>query len=232
MTGRNDSGEDLGAKLEIAGRVIGDAIERLFTRGRKIVDGAVEGGKKVHEGIVTRGGYVEAAKRLGSQVDDRIRQFYRSVEDSLCTDGEFDPQKAKSTLSDSRKAIGLYGEKAYHELSRMVSDGAVLVERKFREYIPTEEELATKYAGIGTQESILFRKDYDACLDYHREVERGLSKRATYGKEILNDIKASGSSSKDDLLRFYSARIQSASGIGSFDSHTVRKMANAQKILK
>lgn len=210
----------------------GDFINRTTEQAGRKLDEAVDAAKAKHENIIAKGGYRQALTRLGEDIGQRTQRFYDGVEKSFFTDGEFDPTKAKQTLKDQGAAVERYGRRAYNELSRLATNGAESARVKFREYIPTQEEMNGRYAGIGTDRKLMFKPELEACLKYHDEAAVKMAPRASYRGQILTDIKSSGSTCLGELMEFYSARIESAGNTGSFDVHTIDKIRAAARLLK
>ena len=121
----------------------------------------------------------------------------------LFWDGELDIERAKKILEDKTKAAEQYGQKACEYLSILIAEGASSAQRNLRVYVPTKEEMSTKYAGIGTSyPGVLFRQHYEACLDFCGDAEKAIRKNVKYRTELLSDIKASASSNKEELAKF------------------------------
>ncbi len=100
-----------------------------------------------------------------------------------------------------------YGTKVYQSLSDIVSQGAEAVREDYRKFIPTDEELKTKYSGIGKNyEGILFREHFESCIQFHEKAEKRIPKGTRYRAQILKDIKDSASGSINDLMEFYSSK--------------------------
>ncbi len=206
---------------------------RLAKYTGKGFNDVVEAGKSLHEDIRKRGGYKETARQIGEELRGYVGGAYKNVEESFFTDREFDSEKAKKTLSDKKRVIAQFGEKTYETFLALANDCNTAVRNKIDQYIPSNEELQTKYAGIGTQnKSIYLRLHYDTCLAFYENVNSQMPKRAKYRNQILDDIKASASSDKDELLSFYSSRLINAGTTGTFDNHTAKKLIAAQKLIK
>lgn len=189
--------------------------KKLKDLGRRVVE-AVDNATDVtldavvdfHKGVKDKGGYLEAGKEVVSSVIDSTRQTYQSIEDALCTDGKFDSEKAKRLLADNAEAVKNYGSKAARVLADFASDGTVeireITKDKFRKFVPTEEERARKYAGIGTAYTgVLFRQNYEECLAFHRTVNEKIPRGLKLKTAILSDIKANASSNVEELTESY-----------------------------
>ncbi|MBI5804106.1 hypothetical protein HY450_02590 [Candidatus Pacearchaeota archaeon] len=214
--------------LETAGSYLGKATDRA---GRGI-NHAMEAGTRRHEEIQKSGGYIAGIRSVTQGAEKSIKKFYKNVEESFFTDGEFDKEKTRRALCDRGQAIERFGKQAYYDLSKLVCDGTEIAGKKYREFFPSDEELKGRYAGIGTHTKLMLRKDFDACLSYHDRANNELPESKDYRSQILEDIKASGSKSKEELLFFYSARLNNAGLFGAFDIHTISKMTIAANSLE
>ncbi|MDP3027796.1 MAG: hypothetical protein Q8N63_08895 [Nanoarchaeota archaeon] len=166
----------------------------------------------MHEEIKEKGGYAAAAKRTAQSVSDSVKGAYasleKSVEDAFCTEGKLDSEKIKKVLENKGNAVKQYGPRAYNYLSGLALKGADSLSKDYHEFIPTTEELKTKYDEIGGKyQGVLFREHYDKCLAFHKKAEKNISKRAKYRAEILKDIKDSASCNKAELKRFFAWQV-------------------------
>ena len=192
-----------------------------------VVEGAVNTGKQIHEQIQSKGGYRKALQRGGQTFIDSMKDAYNHVANTFFTDGKIDYEKTRKFFEESADPVRKLGEKAYKSLAELVAKGAETISRDYHQYIPTEEELNTTYKGIGTQyQGFLFREHFDKCLDFYGQAEIQLPKGARYKRKILDDIKASASSNKDELVEFYAAQIAKTK-----DRSVINKMMIADKYL-
>ncbi|MDD5192045.1 MAG: hypothetical protein PHH54_01600 [Candidatus Nanoarchaeia archaeon] len=202
----------------LVGKIKKDVRERTGVAGKvaDFVDDTIETGKKMHGDIKNSGGYGAAAKRTGKTISDsfrenvydRAKRFYNSIENDLSTNGEIDPEKVKAILKNKAEAVKKYGSKGYKCLSELASQGVDTIKKDYHKFIPTDEDLRTKYAGIGgNYRGILFIEDYEACLDFRRKVQRKIPKSTRLRKQILEDIKISASNTKEELVKFYAWQV-------------------------
>lgn len=141
-------------------------------------------------------GVADGAQKVAQKVGDAWENY-------LFRDGELDIERAKEVLKDKAKAAEQYGQKACEYLSILIAEGASSAKRNLEVYIPTKKEKDTIYAGIGTEYSgALFRQHYEACACFHETAGYAIGKNAKYREELLNDIKASASSNKDEIISF------------------------------
>jgi len=148
-------------------------------------------------------GVAEGAQIVSEKVQRGVQIANTAWDNYLFRDGELDVERVRELLRDKAKAAEQYGQKACDFLSVLVAEGASSAERNFRVYVPTKEELNTKYAGIGTEYSgALFRKHYEACSCFHETAGYAIGKNSRYRTELLNDIKASASSTKEEIINF------------------------------
>lgn len=145
-------------------------------------------------------------RKVGRAIAEKSKRSYDSINNTFFTEGKFDYDKAKEALNDQGKAIRQYGVKAYHSLCELVEKGKDAVITDFRNYIPTDEEIRTRYAGI---RGVLFREDYESCLSFFGVAESTLPKGARYRAQILSDIKASASANPNELREFYREQLAS-----------------------
>lgn len=187
------------------------------------VGDTVKTGKQMHEDIQKSGGYAAAAKRTErtivdsakENVFDRAKRLYIHIENDLFTNGKLDSEKVKAIVENKTKAAKKYGRKAYKKLSELASQGTEAVKRDYHEFIPTDEALKTKYAGIGIKyRGALFIEDYENCLAFRRKVQRRLPKNIKLRAQILEDIKSSASDSKEDLVKFYAWQVTQEADVG------------------
>ncbi len=215
----------------------GKLLGRLARYSKKTFNDALETGKNYHEGIQRNGGYSQYAREIGQEISDYVSGAYKSVEEAFFTDGEFDPEKAKKVLNNKKKAVGKFGEKTYItflELSKdYYNESRNMVKKTIDFYIPTDEELNTKYAGIGPENKAIYLKPhYDACLKFYDEAGEKMPVDNELRMEILRDIKSSASTTKEELLGYYAIKIMNSSKSGSYDSLTPNKLIDADKFLK
>jgi hypothetical protein len=105
-----------------------------------VVDKAIAKAKSTHESVQERGGYLTVARDTIDNAVDGLENFYKSIDDSLFTDGKFDKDKAKVLANDGKALIEKYGKKAgqvIYDVSKNVSDK---VQKNYRELVPTKEE--------------------------------------------------------------------------------------------
>lgn len=202
-----------------ASRVGGRIAKREGVLGK--VGGAVADGynavagtvSKAHQNIQEQGGYAEAMRRVGHTVGNTAVESYQEVRDAFFTQDEqggykFDAGKSKQTLKDGRNAVAGLGKKACASLSELVQKGAESLGQDYRKFIPNQEELNSTYAGVGTKyEGVLLREHLDSCLAYHQKAMEQIPKGTKYRLQILEDIKASASSSYWDLVGFYERQV-------------------------
>jgi hypothetical protein len=202
---RGEQEEGLGSLLsrklsragDAIGRAVGDAVEDTIKAGRRL-----------HQDVQAQGGYGAVVKKAGEGLVNTVREAYGgahdSIRDNFFTEGEFDPDKAKKVLSDSGEAVRRYGTKATDALTRLAEQGADLAKRGFHEIVPTDEELATKYKGIGTEcKGPLLRMHYDNCLEFLGWAEKTIPSGTKYRRQVLEDIKAVAAANPGELRDAY-----------------------------
>ena len=186
---------------------VGKTVSGIENAVDNISDGMTQARTEVKEGAHA---LCVDVRKAGRAIAEKYRELYGSIDKTFFTEGEFDYDKAKAALNDQRKAIGQYGVKAYQSLCDLVERGKDAVVTDFRSYIPTEEEIRTKYAGIGTEyKGVLLREHYDSCLSFISDTENKLPKGTRYRAQILTDIRASASANPAELREFYTKQLSS-----------------------
>ncbi|MGV8086098.1 MAG: hypothetical protein ACP5N1_00570 [Candidatus Woesearchaeota archaeon] len=169
-----------------------------------IVDKAIAKAKTTNKSVQERGGYLTVARDTLDNTVDGLEKFYKSIDDSLFTNGKFDKEKAKLLANDGKALIEKYGKKAgqtIYYITKTVSDK---VQKNYRELVSTKEERDTIYKGIGTRYSgILLKPNYENCLKFYEHAKNAIPKNTKYRRVILKDIKASASADVIDLRDFY-----------------------------
>src|SRR3989338_216775 len=181
-----------------------------------------------HADIKARGGYKKAAAAELEVLSTRIDRYFTSVEtaveNTFYSQGKFDEAKAQAFLKAQTQTARRYGEKFVTTVATALTTARETVITDYRSLVPSLEELMTKYTDVGTQYSgILLRPDYEACIKFHSKAEKKLPSGRQYRVAILNDIKASASASKAELLAFYET---------SKDASAARKAKIADALLK
>jgi hypothetical protein len=192
--------------------------EPVMKEAGKLVKKVIEGGKALHDSVQKQGGYGKLARKVGSEILKEGKQIYESArgtgeklykefEDAFFTNGEFDSEKAKILLDKKGDELKKFGREAAKEIGEIVRTGADNIKRDYRNFVPSNEELNTKYRGIGTSYgSILLRQRCEGCLKYHKEAKSKLPLSLKSRNGILRDIKSSASYNKEDLTGFYTER--------------------------
>jgi hypothetical protein len=188
---------DEGTLLSDATRVVANAAGNVAKRAETL-DAKVK----------ARGGYLtvvaNAAGGALDAIDDRINNLCDTLEDRLTSDGKFDSDKLKIFLADGAKATREYGAKAVETLTELAQKGAKITADDFRSYFPTENDLRTKYAGIGTvYHGALLTEHLDSCLTFYRKAQKAIPKEVSYKSEVLGFIKASASRNPKELRDSY-----------------------------
>ncbi|MBI3334399.1 hypothetical protein HYZ97_02845 [Candidatus Pacearchaeota archaeon] len=216
----------LSALGNILGRGIDNGVDALLRASAKIEKSAQEGTgpigglatlvkdaqaryQEFNDDIKARGGYTkvvgEKVSRLEQKIDAYVSAVNARVERDFYTDGKFDDAKVDAFLVDKANAVKVYGEKAITTLQRVMHSGADSVRKEYRLHVPTREEIATKYQGIGSAyEGVLLRDNYEGCLAFHSYAARSIPAGRAYRNQILADIKASASENLAELQAFYS----------------------------
>jgi len=190
---------------------------------------AIDDGKKTHRTIINDGGYIAVARKIGRDISEVVKKEYNSLEEQICTDGELDEKKLKSFLKNKKNSIELCGRKAYDKLSTLVDKGVDSARRSYREFVPSQEELAGKYAGIGARTSgILLRDEYEACLNFSKKAEKAIPSRTRYKNQILQDIQDSASGNFEELRRFYFKGLEQVPS-GHYNTEKLRILSNYVK---
>lgn len=166
--------------------------------------------KSLHEKVKSQGGYLKALdeklEASGKRIDDYFNNLERTIEREFYTEGTFDCKKAKQFLSREAEVVRVYGEKFIRRVSTAVETGKDSIIRDYRSYIPSKEELQTRYSNIGTSyNGILMRDDFESCLKFYNRANEILPKSLMYRNQILSDIKISASANKKELFNYYSS---------------------------
>ncbi|MBI5390516.1 hypothetical protein HZB02_03440 [Candidatus Woesearchaeota archaeon] len=148
---------------------------------------------EAHHRVQGSGGYGamagRAAERVGDALQKRVVDPFAKTLDDLMTNGEFDPNKVEQYLTGRGRATQQLGVRAVDTLRIYARNGTDTIKRDYRALVPTPEERATTYAGIGSKyDGLLLRPDLDACLAFQQAVNSVLPKSLTNKPEILNDI--------------------------------------------
>ena len=137
---------------------------------------------------------------------NRLNEYHNSFVDTFSTQGNYDPNKVSHLLAHQACVAETFGVKAVAWLKEQAANTANAVQTDYRRIIPTQQELKTKYAGVGTQyEGILLRPHMDSCLAFHREAH-GKLPQTDLGFDVMEDIKPHACESADDLVRLYQAQ--------------------------
>jgi len=145
---------------------------------------------------------VQRAQEIGRAVVDRVQGKYDQFEDEFFTNGEFNRERAAKALENMVDATERFGTKAVEQLREMAISGAEAVKQDYRNVIPTAEERSGKYAAIGSEyKGILFRQDYDNCLEFYQRI--GPKLQVEDCSRILGDVRAYAIGSKAELMDFY-----------------------------
>ena len=205
-----------GSRLEDKMVEHADFLEGIAQGIKNVARGASEKARGVHERVQKKGGYVAMGEEIGKEVAREVRktygalekaveELYQRAEDRLTRDGKLDSCKVNDLLKDSASAAKEYGQKAVDTLSRLVKKDRVALRLDYRNFVPTPEERATRYAGIGTAyEGVLFRVNMEECLTFHDDfVRRKLPGGLKIRPDILQDVKAHAISRVEDLKELY-----------------------------
>lgn len=135
---------------------------------------------------------------------ERIETRYKNFEETITTDGKYDPEKARAVLSDRAGAVKKFGCEAVESLSELIKSGASGVKEDYRRYVPSAEERKTRYAGIGDRyDGVLFRDGFEKCVSFYARAETKLPGKVKNRIEILNDIRSYAINGKGKLVGFY-----------------------------
>ena len=204
--------EQLGDKGSIAGAVayhVGEGVKK---------------GKRLHEEIQRKGGYAQTICDRVDYLGDRLYDRFDDIERALFTKGKFDAEKAKAALGDGARATAVYGVKAVRYISRAAS-GAGEAIGSLKNAFPSKWELDTKYKGIGSDyHGILFRPHFEDCLKFYAAADGKISPQSRNKPLVLDDIKASASSSIGDLVGYYQEKAVE-------HPEVLRRMSTAMKYL-
>lgn len=184
----------------------------LYERLLGFVSDTASNASRLHEEIIAKGGYCALAQKkkqdLEKAISEGVSSARQKVEEDFYNNGKFDCTKAKEYLSDKGKATVAYGEEVYKDLSALLDKGVDIAEKgddylreQIYKFIPTPEELETKYQGIGGL--LILRSQYDACLEYHKTINNSIPDDEFLKPEILEDIKSFGANNFDRLHDSY-----------------------------
>lgn len=137
-----------------------------------------------------------AQKNLDSYIDSKKSELFDDR-------GYFDKDKAKMLLEEGVDVAKTYGQRFINTLKKGIAAGAEEL-HKYR--FPSQDDLNSKYAGIGSRnnDKFLFIKDYDECIEFSSRVEQNLTGvNAPNTRLIIQDIKDSVSSNPQELISFY-----------------------------
>lgn len=150
------------------------------------------------------------AENLGNKVETYLNN---TLENTVFTDGVYDPEKAKAFGKNVADNAKVYGARATRAIKSVIDSGVQDYQAWKKGLFPNQEELLTRYAGIGTDykgKEPLFRTDYERCRLFHEMsrkyfdaefVDDETGKQAA--QALLADIKASASASASEVLEYY-----------------------------
>jgi hypothetical protein len=122
--------------------------------------------------------------------EEKVKKVEEGLEEAALKFGEFATRAGKIFLRRIKRNI----ESIFQE------EG----EEDYESRVPTNEELHTKYKGIGTiYEGKLQKTHYEACLNFLSSAEQKIQADAKFRDEILKDIKVSASRNPDELMDYY-----------------------------
>jgi hypothetical protein len=149
------------------------------------------------------GNHPEKIAQKAKEYYNLIDAYNKGFITTFTTEGEYDETKFNHFLLNKVALSEVYGKKAIDTIVESVKSSATGIHKDYREFIPTQEELKTKYAGIGqTLEVVLLKPDLEKCLGFHDSVYEALPK-SKITPEIMKDIKDNAITNKNDLLKLY-----------------------------
>ncbi len=200
----NDAGDDLDSRVGKAH----DAIDAAATvAGATLRTGAAVGkllGRQAMKGV--RSG-VDALQAWYDQKRDYLENTLAAMETYVTTDGEYDAAKAKEFLKDRVEATKVIGPRAYDALVEVLRDVPGALKKDWKgTFKPSELDMKTKYAGIGTNyNGTLFTRNYEDCIEFMGDVKsllpNGMSREIRQG--IILDIKENAFANVDQLVDLY-----------------------------
>ena len=202
----------LGTLKEEAYKGVNAATEKLDELknsdvGKKVGEvstNVVDSVKKYNADVQSKGGYAAALKRVYDNVSADVEHAATKIDEALFTDGEFDPAKANVLLHKGTDSVKLYGQKAVDGIGELLSEAKDGIVKDYRSVIPTADELAGRYAGIGTQyEGMLIRKNYEKVLSFVTKIEANVPGQVKVKKDVLSDVKAHAIQNKTELKKYY-----------------------------
>jgi hypothetical protein len=137
-----------------------------------------------------------------------IRKYYddcaEKIQQEFYTNGRIDDAKIEAFVQRQEQTFYEYGYKLVSKLKKAAIGTRGSIVESYRREIPSQSELANRYAGIGSEYGgILTRSDYEGCLAFHAYAERSLPSGMRYRNQILADIKATASENLTELIENY-----------------------------
>ena len=168
--------------------------------------------KHESEGAEPQGDYINA-------VDEFLDEFGRGINRALYLHRkrpyerkpktEDEKAKEKEGLEETAKRFGEVATRAGKIILNTIKRNieSIFEEEGVENYesrVPTEEELQTKYQGIGTiYEGKLQKTHYEACLSFLNSGKQKIPAGTRFRDEILNDLKTSASRNASELIDYY-----------------------------
>lgn len=189
-----------------------------------VVDKTVAKGKEINQKIKDKGGLTKAVKECYDKSAAAAEAKYKDLENKICTNGVYDPEKAKIVFNDTSEVIKTYGRQGGEYLIRL----SIKVSRKIGDTVlpnwttirPSQQDLQEggKYYGLGSKHtgSLLFTENYENTVKFREKAKEAIPDNKGFGRkdEILNDIWVSASANASDLLRYYN-KTKSLDKVGS-----------------
>ncbi len=188
---------------------IGEGFKDLFGIGKEKLYGTIG---EIERQVDKREGFFGNLADIVDDMIDGTQKVYgetrQRLQDTFYTDGKFDAEKAKKFADGT--PLAKWGKKSYHALVELAKNGKDAVVNDYRAIVPTQEEMETKYQGIGADAKgvTLLRPDLDACLEFYNMANGELSNVLKAKKLILDAIKASASTNAVELMLYFTYKNQ------------------------
>jgi hypothetical protein len=154
----------------------------------------------------------EAVKKGLKAAKDKSASLYDRFRQEVIKEGYLDIESVEKLLKKGAEATEEFGTKAIQSLSDIVKKTHAGIKADYRSIIPSKEEIAEKYTGIGTNyQGVMLRKNFEGCLSFYEASKKKLPSHLKTRADVLSSIKAGAVSDKTELghyceRRYYEVR--------------------------
>jgi hypothetical protein len=190
-----------GAAKETIGRAKGyhDRVKQEGGYGAKARQALDHVGDKIEH---TMDGIEKKVMKASDAVDRAADRMVERIDNLFYTDGEFDNDKLDAYLRTQGEALKHTGERALESVGGIVEK----LKHDYHEFIPTQEEKAGKYAGMGSKHPnprSLFKEDFDQSILFYETVRKAIPGAVPLRSEILQDIRDVVATNRPQLADHY-----------------------------